>query len=119
MKLSDYTNEDALDLLADLLDSAAEIMADDELKAIAMTGDKMGIAKYILKNKKEQLITIFARMNGTPREEYVATIPEMLAQLLDVLNDKTLLDFFALQAQKNAGASFGLATENTAATGEA
>lgn len=119
MKLSDYKNEDALDLLADLLDPVSELMADAELQKVAMQGDKMTIAKYVLKNKNALLITIFARMNGTPREEYSATITEMLAQLLDVLNDKTLVDFFALQAQKKTGASFGLAMENITATDEA
>ena len=121
MKLSDYKNEDALDLLADLMEPVADIMADAELKALAtkQNANKLEIAQYVLRNKKAQLVTIFARMNNTPRNEYKATAPEMLAQLLDALNDKALADFFASQAQQKIGASSGLVTENTEATDEA
>lgn len=119
MKLSDYTNENALDLLADLLDPVSEIMTDDELRKIVLKkSDTMTIAKYVLKNKQKAVIAILARMNDKTPETYTATLPEMFAQLLDVLNDKTMIDFFASQAQQIKSASSGPVTENITATDE-
>jgi hypothetical protein len=118
MKLSDYKNEDALDLLADLLEPVSEIMTDKELQTIAAKGDKMALVKYVLKNKKQQVVQILARMENKTVNEYNATLTEMFAQLLDVMNDKVMNDFFASQAQKIVGASSVSATENTAAADE-
>lgn len=118
MKLSDYRNEDALDLLADLLDPVSEIMTDKALQTIAAKGDKMEIAKYVLKNKQPQVVQILARMDNKPVKEYNATITEMFKQLLDVLNDKVMIDFFASQAQSIVGASSVSVTENTVAADE-
>ena len=119
MKLSDYKNEDALDLLADLLDPVSDIMTDKGLRELVVKdGDKMAIAKYVLKNKQQQVVQILARMDGKAVKDYSATITEMFAQLLDVLNDKVMLDFFASQAQNMASASSVSATENTAAADE-
>ena len=121
MKLSDYRNEDALDLLADLLGPVADIMTDDALRALASDEkkDKMKIATHILKNHKEHVVTILARINNTPREKFSATLPEMISQLLEIMNDKLFTDFFASQAQATNGASFGPAMATTEGTGEA
>ena len=119
MKLSDYTNEDALDLLADLLDPVSDIMNDKGLQEIALqNGDKIAIAKYVLKNKQKQVVQILARMENKPLSEYKATITEMFAQILDVMNDKVMLDFFAAQARNIKGASSVSALENIAAADE-
>lgn len=118
MKLSDYKNEDALDLLADLLDPVSDIMTDAEMRKVAESADRMAIAKYVLKNKQKQVVQILARMDGKTPDKYSATITEMFAQIMDVLNDKTMLDFFASQAQKITGVSSGPVTENIAVTDE-
>lgn len=118
MKLSDYKNEDALDLLADLIDPVSDIMTDAELRKVAESADKMAIAKYVLKNKQKQVVEILARMDGKTPKTYSATITEMFAQIMDVLNDKVMFDFFAAQAQKLNGASSGPVTENIAVTDE-
>lgn len=119
MKLSDYKNEDALDLLADLLDPVSDIMNDKGLQEIALqNGDKMAIAKYVLKNKQQQVVQILARMENKDVKDYSATLTEMFAQLLDVMNDKIMTDFFASQAQKIAGASSVSAMANIAAADE-
>ena len=119
MKLSDYKNEDALDLLADLLDPVSDIMTDKGLRELVVKdGDKMAIAKYVLKNKQQQVVQILARMDNKPVKEYNATITEMFKQLLDVLNDKVMIDFFASQAQNIVGASSVSVSANTAAADE-
>lgn len=121
MKLSDYKNEDALDLLADLLQPVSEIMTDQELKKLALQpkADTFKIAQHVLKNHKKNVIAIFARIDGKEVKDYSATITEMFSQLLEIINDKTILDFFASQVPKNDGASFGPVTANIAATDEA
>lgn len=118
MKLSDYKNEDALDLLADLLDPVSAIMTDKGLQDVAKKGDKMSLAKYVLKNKQPEVVQILARMDNKDVTEYNATLTEMFKQLLEILNDKVMLDFFASQAQNMASASSVSVTGNTAAADE-
>lgn len=96
MKISDYKNEDAIELLADLLDPVEEIATDDEVKA-AMTGDNvvpMRIAKVILKKHPKAIMEIFARIDGTAVDEYEISVPEILGKLIGLFNDKEFMAFF-------------------------
>lgn len=120
MKLSEYKNEDALELLADLLNPLAEIMSDEEFKKVLTKENttKMEMIQYLLRNKNKQIIAILARMENTPVEEFEVNIISLTKKLLDVFNDKELIDFFQSQGQMLAGETSGSATENTEATEE-
>lgn len=118
MKLSEYRNEDALDLLADIIEPASEIMTDVNLRNIIAKGDKkrVDIAKYLLKEHKSSIIAILARLNG--EETYNANIVDILKQVMDLINDKELIDFFVSQARMTDDASSTPATENIKGTEE-
>ena len=120
MKLSEYKNEDALELLADILDPLSDIMTDGEFIRILQDGSttKMAIIQYLLKNQSKQIIRILARMDGTPVEDFEVNILSLTTKLLDVFNDKEMVDFFKSQGQMLAGETSGSATENTEATEE-
>lgn len=122
MKLSDYKNEDALEVLADLLEPVQEILTDEGFKDIIKKGiskaeEKVALAKYLLKNHSKAIIAILARLNGG--DKYEANIAEILTQVLDLINDKVLADFFVSQVQSLGDGTSLPATENTEEIGEA
>lgn len=96
-KLSEIKNEEALDVLADLLEPAMEIIGDAEIKTLARAGKKMEAIRHAIKGHKSAVITILARLDSTPVEEYQCNVITLPAQLLEILNDKELMDFFGLQ----------------------
>ena len=122
MKLSDYKNEDALEVLADLLEPVQEILTDEGFKDIIKKGiskaeEKVSLAKYLLKNHSKAIIAILARLNGG--DKYEANIAEILTQVLDLINDPVLIDFFASQVRNWGGAISTPAMANTEETEKA
>ncbi len=116
MKLSEYKNEDALELLGDILEPLSDIMNDDEFKALIKgETNKMKLVQYLLQKKGKSIIQILARLDGVPVEQYNKNIVQMANDLLDLVNDKELTDFFASQSQSLIIPS-GSATENTEET---
>lgn len=101
MKLSEYRNEDALDLLADLIDPAAVIFGDPEVrKAVEKKEKKTVIIKKLIKNHKPEVIEILARLDGCEPEKYEVNVLTLPAKLLEIFNDKDLIDLFQSQGQK-------------------
>ena len=95
MKISDFKNEEALDLLADILEPASEIIADEEVKkAYKNKGNKLTLAKIIIKNHKSAIIEILARLNGKAVEEYTCNVFTLPIKLIEILNDEELVSFF-------------------------
>lgn len=99
-KLSDYQNEEALDLLADIVDPASLIMGDAEVKAALKGENKLPrLTKAIIRNHKPELIEILARLDGVPVEEYRCNVFTLPIKVIEILNDKELLDFFSSAAE--------------------
>ena len=117
MKFSDFRGADALDLFADLLDPIANIASDEKFRAMVGKSGRADIARYLLKDKKADVLEILAKMNGTTVEEYNANAIEMLSQLMEIINDKEFVKFFQSQGLMAADVPFGSATENTTGTG--
>lgn len=115
MKLSEYKNEDALELLADIIDPVTKVMQDPGMAKIARTGKKIQIVKYLLKNHAKSIIEVFARVENVPVEEYNGNIISMTKELLEILNDEEMVDFFTSQEQTKDATSSGPAMEITEA----
>lgn len=112
-KISDYRDEDALDLLADIMEPAVEILADETVRKTFETENRMKLASVAIKNHKESVMQILARLEGVPREEFHCTIFTLPAVVLEVLNDQELLGFFTAQARMmSTAASSGKPTAN-------
>lgn len=112
MKLSEYKNEDALELLADLIEPVSVLMTDEQLKKM-VTADakKLDIARYLLKSHNKEIIAVLARLNGA--DVYDANIVDILTQVLDLINDPVLTDFFESQVRNWGGEISTPAMENT------
>lgn len=114
MKLSDFENEEALDLLADIIEPAARIMGDKNVEM--MTKSKkpaLVIAGYALKNHKDSVIEIVAALHREDPTKVRFNTASLLKDLLDILNDRELLDLFTSQGQTTEGEPSGSATVNT------
>ena len=119
-KLSEIKDDEAMDVLADIIDPAINLIGDEAFK-IAIKGDKskniqpnrLEAAKIALKNHKKEIVTILALLDGTPVEEFhynMITLPKMA---IDLFNDKELIDFFHYQGETDSEQPSGSATEST------
>lgn len=111
MKLSEYRGEDALDLLADMLEPTATILADRKIWELARGGKKIDGIKYAIKEYKKEIIEILASIDGVPASEYKCNVFTLPMRVLDIVNDEELQSFFISQFQNMDETSFGTATE--------
>jgi ribonuclease D len=126
MRLSDYKGEEALDVLADIIEPLTFIIADDDIQKLIEESQnkdkKVPMIKYVtpaIKNHKPEIIQILARLQNQSVEEYkeslsLVTLP---MQVLEFINDPEIQKFFTSQSQSlgTPSASSGSATENTEA----
>ena len=101
-KISEYIDEEALDLLAELIEPAAIIMADKAIAEAMKGGNRMSAISTAIKNHKPEVMRIMAVMDGVPVEEYHCDVFTLPMRVLDLLNDKALLSFFSSQAPETS-----------------
>ena len=112
MKLSEYQGEAALDLLADLIEPAGEIMSDKEIGEVFKENRFKAIGLAI-KNHKKAVMQILATMDGVPVEEYKCNVFSLPVKILELLNDPEMIQLFQYQGQTGDANSSGSASENT------
>lgn len=118
MRLSDYKGEEALDVLADIIEPLTIILTDKEIQDLSK--EKAAPIKYVkpaLKNHKSEVIGILARLENKPVEEFekevtIFTLPKLV---LEFINDSEVQSLFRSQGQVTPLASSGSAMENTEA----
>ena len=94
MKLSEIKGEAALDVLADIIEPASEIMSDPKVKDLLGSENKGAIVKFLIKNHKKSIIEILAAIDGVPVEEYNVSVLTLPIKLVEILNDQELINFF-------------------------
>ena len=97
MKLSDYKNEQALDLLADIIEPASSIFSDGAVKKAFETGNKIKAIQVAIKSHKSEIIEILATFDGIPVEKYECNVLTLPVKVLEILNDPILTSFFSSQ----------------------
>ena len=112
MKLSEYQGEAALDLLADLIEPAGEIMSDKEIGDVFKKNRFKAIGLAI-KNHKKAVMQILATMDGVPVDEYKCNVFSLPVKILELLNDPEMIRLFQYQGQTGDANSSGSASENT------
>jgi hypothetical protein len=112
MKLSEIKGEQALDVLADIIEPASEIMSDKLVSAAAKSGQQVKAIKLAIKGHKRALIEIMAALDGAEVDEYEVNVLTLPAKLLEILNDPMVMSLFTSQGQKTEKTSSGSATEN-------
>ena len=93
-KLSEIKGEEALDVIAEIIEPAAEIFTDENVKEALKSGSRIKAVKIILKDHKKAIITLMAALEETPVEEYKPTLLALPALILGVLNDPELNSLF-------------------------
>ena len=114
MKLSDFKDEEALDVLADLVEPATNIFSNKKLLTAIKNGrNKLELSKIAIKENKKDVLQILAILSGQPVETFHCNIPSILSQITDIIGDKELLDFFASVEQIKETLSSSSASEST------
>ncbi len=112
MKLSEYQGEAALDLLADLIEPAGEIMSDKEIGEV-FNKNRFKAIGLAIRNHKKAVMQILATMDGVPVDEYKCNVFSLPVKILELLNDPEMIRLFQYQGQTGDANSSGSASENT------
>ena len=114
MKLSEFKDDAALDLIADIIEPAIEILVDPAIKE-AFSRSKMAAIKVAIKSHKNAIREIMARLDGKNPEEYHFTALSLPVKLLSLLNDPNLQQLFTSSGQMEGENACSSASENTEA----
>lgn len=114
-KLSEIRGEDALDVLANIVQEVAEICGDAKFVLLVRTRDKMGVVKTLLKDHKKEVLRIMAYLEGVEPEEYNPSLVEIPKMLLDMMNDPDILVLFQSQDTVTSSGPAMVSTEATEA----
>lgn len=111
--MAERTNEESLELFADLLEPAAKLLGDKEVREIVTRGEPpIRAAAAAIRNHKSEVIQILARLDGVPVEEYRVNLLVLPLKLVRLLNKPEVRELFIGAEQMNVAASSGSATEN-------
>ena len=115
--MNEKTNEQRLDLLAELIDPAAEIFSDPELQALVKKGAApLKCVKPAIKNHKQAFITVLAVLEDTDPKDYIIPPPGIFfMKILGLFTKPEVKALFTLQSQQSGSGSSGSVTENTEA----
>lgn len=110
-KLTEYQNEEALDLLAELLEPASNIFGDKAVSNAWANGNKAKAISIAIKNHKKDVMAIMATLEGIPAKDYKCNVLTLPTDILILMNDPELVAFFNSQVQMMQGTSFTPAME--------
>lgn len=117
MRLSDIKGEAALDVIADIIEPAAKIMADPNIADAFRKKESIAkISSCIIKNHKNEVIDILAALEREDRKIYLdkinlLTIPK---KLMEMLGDPSILALFQSAATNEEENGSGSRSENAA-----
>lgn len=121
-KLSDFKDEQALDLLAEIFEPAVNVMSDDEFLKAWDRGKRMEAVKAAIKNHKSDVMKVLAAMEGVPVDEYhcnIFTLPIRLGEIIgEIMKEPELMAFFTPQGRKKSETTSGSVTESTEENGQ-
>ena len=115
-KLSEVRGEQALDVLADILEPAAEIMTDENVVKLIRSGQKLLAIKAAIKDHKKAVLKILAILDGENPDKYNPPLVTLPLKLIELLNDPDVQMVFSSQGQNQEGNASGSAMESTEAT---
>jgi hypothetical protein len=110
MKLSDFKDEKAIDVVARLLVPIGRI-ADNKKNAEAKDKSKLEFVSALLRNNAADVKDILAIMADVDPAEYHCTATSVLTDAMELFNDPDLMRLFGLQSE--TAASSGSASEST------
>lgn len=112
--MRERTNEEELDLFADLIEPFAEILQDGQVMGVLQNGGKpITAVKWAIKNHKQTVVEILARIDDVPVEGYKVSAITLPIKLLNLFNRPEFKELFTGQGQQITAGSSGSATGNT------
>ena len=118
-KLSEYKDEEALEVLADILEPTINIFGNEEIAKYFRGGVKLKAVQIALKKQKKDVLALMAALERVPVEEYHCNLLTLPRILLEIFNDPELESFFMQQSEeKNSETSSGSVMENTEDEGD-
>lgn len=117
MRLSEFKDEKALEVVAALLEPIGRIAANKENAAARGEGKSlMDFVKAILKNNAADVMELLAVLDDQDPAEYHCSAATVLRDVFNMVSDPELLALFGFQRQTPA--SSGSALANTEAPGK-
>lgn len=112
-KLSDYQNDEAIELWADLLEPIGRIIQDDAVKKTLKSGAApIVIAKVILKDHAKDAAEILLRIDPTPLDG-MNIVLRLVALIGEIGSNKDMRSFFGFAETQTDSESSGSVTEST------
>lgn len=123
LKLSEIKGDNAIDVIADILDPVAVMLADKEVeKTIKSQVPVIVKAQVILKRQKKAILEILAILNQVDPKEFNPSLIELPVMLMSVIQDieahPELKILFQSQGQMTTSVSSGAVMEPTQGTEE-
>lgn len=109
-KLSEIKGEDALDILADIIEPASEFATDEKFVNLARKNDRIGAVQQAIKGHKKAVLRIMAILEGVDVKNYNPPLLRLPKMLLEMFNDPELVSLFT---SEQTVTSSGSATVNT------
>ena len=110
MKLSDFKDEQGVDVVAKLMIPICKIVAKPANKE-AKGKTKLEFASAMLRNSPGEVKEMLAILNGAEPEEYHCNGATVIAGLFDLLSDPELMQLFGLQGKKEGPTCSGAQSE--------
>lgn len=96
--MSERSNEESLDLFADLLEPVSEILVDPEIAELWKSDAKrVSIVSKAIKNHKQTIIKILSLIDGVPEAEYKVNLLTLPIKVLNLLNNPMVQELFTSQ----------------------
>ncbi len=103
MKLSEIKGKKAISTLAALMEPLEKIISDGEIKAAIERKDTIpAIAKKLLENRPDEVITVLALLDGEDPKSYEVNLLTLPKKLMEVINDPDVVTLFFSESQTEA-----------------
>lgn len=110
MRLSEFKDEKAIEVVAKLMLPITEIVKNTKNKK-SRYKNRLEFASALLQNNAKETKEILAILNDTPLEEYHCTVTSVLNDVLEMVTDPEMMALFGLRSKTPS--SSGSALENT------
>lgn len=116
MRLSDFKDEQGVEVVAKLLVPVCKIAANpNNEEAKKKAKNKLEFASAMLQNNPAEIKEMLAIMNGVEPEEYHCNGATVMIGLLEMLADDEVMLLFGLQGKKTGPTCSGAPSETTEA----
>lgn len=113
MKISEMRDEQAVEVLGDLLDPFIEILKSKEVQEASKGNVSIELAKAMIKANPHAVLQILAICNQVPLEKYHPNPFEVVRDLASVLMDENVMTLFFSSEPRAVSTVSGSATGDT------